>query len=194
MLKCSVSELQADAKRLEELVGLDAVRRRQLKNLTEATSKTRTRIGKLARAIERAENEHSDKLVARRLEHYGAYFKALLEEESELRQLYAPLDAVLQQFGASVAKLRFVVRRVVDVHAWADDGEGLLDLRKEGRFRGEGELARVAQAELVPAWETGDAQEAASAIGNFSVKYSGDLRKQRLVRSDGSEAAGPVGA
>lgn len=190
LLKCSVNELKAEAKRLEELVGLDAARSRELRNLTEAASKARTRIERLTRAIERAETEQTDELVARRLEHYGAYFKALLEEESELRQLYAPLDAVLREFGASVAKLRFVVRRVVDVLAWANEGETLLDLRKEGRFRGEGELARVAQDELVPAWETGDAQAAASAIGNFSVKYSGDLRKQRLVRSDGREAVG----
>ena len=190
LLQCSINELKAEASRLERLVGLDEARRKKLRNLTEAASQTRTRIQRLRQDIERSENETTDEFVARRLERYGAYFEALLEEESELRRLYAPLDDVLEQFGASVAKLRFVVKRVVDVDAWADEGESLLDLRKEGAFRGEGELARVAQDQLVAAWETGDAHEATTAIHKFVVEHSGDLRKRRLVRRDDAEALG----
>ena len=186
----SINELQAEADRLERLAGLDLKRSKELKRLTNLASKARTRIEKLKRDIERTENERVDELVARRISHYGAYFRALLEEESELRQLYAPLDDVLQRCGASVAKLRFVVKRTVDVDSWAAEGESLLDLRKEGPFRGEGELARVAQEELVAAWEAGDAQEAAAAIGEFSARYSDDLRKGRLVRGEDDEALG----
>ena len=89
-----------------------------------------------------------------------------------------------------MAKLRFVVKRVVDFRTWAAQGERLLDLRKEGRFRGEGELARVAQDELVGAWETGDAHEATSAIHDFVNKHSKDLRKQQLVRGGSADALG----
>ena len=190
LLERSIKELKAEAKRLERLVGLDTARSRELKSLTEAAGKARTRIERLTHEIERSERERPDEMVARRLEHYEAYFKALLEEESELRRLYEPLDDVLQEFGASVAKLRFVVKRVVDVAVWADQGESLLDLRKEGRFRGEGELARVAQDELVEAWETGDAHEATSAIRDFVTRHSGDLRNRRLVRGEGADALG----
>ena len=190
LLECSIDELKADAKRLEKLIGLNAARSRDLKRLTDLASKSRTRIEKLKQDIERAENERTDDLVARRLEHYGSYFNALIEEESELQRLYAPLDDVLEQFGASVAKLRFVVSRAVDVRAWAEVGEGLLDLRKEGPFRGEGELARVAECELRQAWGTGDARQATEAIDRFVTKYSGDLRKRQLVRGDDAEALG----
>ena len=139
------------------------------------------------RDVEHTKNENPKDLVARRLEHYKAYFQALLEEEAELRQLYAPLEEVIQEAGASVAKLRFVVKRVVDIKAWADRGEDLLDLRKEGRFRGEGALARVAQEKLAAAWETGSADEAAAAINGFVAAYSNDLRSQRLERASGAD-------
>lgn len=190
LLECSVNELKADVNRLQGLVGLDKARSKDLKKLTEAADDAHTRIKRLQQNIERDEGKQPDDLVIRRLQHYEAYFEALLEEESELRELYAPLDSVLRDFGASVAKLRFVVRRVVDVEAWAKQGEDLLDLRKEGRFRGEGELAQVAQDELVSAWETGGAQEAAIAINGFVTKHSDDLRNQRPSRIDSPEAIG----
>ena len=91
---CSVIELKAVAKRLERLVGLDAERSKQLRGLTEAASKARAQIARLTSDIKRAENESTDELVTRRREHYEAYFKALLDEEEELGQLYAPLDEV----------------------------------------------------------------------------------------------------
>ena len=186
----SVNELRADAKRLEGLAGIDAGRSKELESVTDAASKSRTRIQRLNQQIKRADDERTDDLATRRLGHYTAYFNALIEEESELRQIYAPLDSVLQQFGASVAKLRFVVKRAVNIDAWAEEGESLLDLRKEGPFRGEGELARVAQDELLAAWETGDAQEATEAIDSFVTKYRSDLRKRRLVRGNDAEAIG----
>ena len=188
LLKRSINELKADEERLRQLVGLDRVRSKQLKGLTEDAGQARVQIKKLKQEIKRTKNERPDELVSRRLEHYEAYFEALLEEETELRALYAPLDEVLGQSGASVAKLRFVVKRVVDVSTWANQGESLLDLRRDGRFRGEGALARVAQRELVSAWETGDAREAAEAIHAFVEEYSGDLRDQRPMRSESNSA------
>lgn len=102
-----------------------------------------------------------------------------------MRNLYAPLDAVLDEFATtSIAKLRFVVRRVVDVSSWARAGEPLLDLRREGPFRGSGELAAIAQRELTEPWATGDADDAARAINTFATDHSDDFRMQRLSRSD----------
>ena len=190
LLKRSINELKADEERLRQLVGLDKVRSKQLKGLTEEAGEVRAKIKRLEKEIERTENESTKKLSSRRLKRYEAYFKALLEEETELRALYAPLDEMLKQFGASVAKLSFVVKRVVDVAAWADQGESLLDLRRDGRFRGEGALAQVAQRQLAPAWENGNAREAAEAIHAFVNEYSGDLRDQRPVHSDGNGAFG----
>jgi hypothetical protein len=90
---------------------------------------------------------------------------------------------MLSSFGATAAKLKLAVRRRVDVSRWAAQGEELLDLRVGGRFRGVGELRRVAEDELVPAWETGDGAQAASAIRAFSQAYSNDFRDQSKARS-----------
>lgn len=190
LLKRPINELKADTERLQKKVGLDEVRGKNHKKLTDTEGQTRTKIDKREDEIQRIKSENSEELYARRLEHYAAYFGALLDEESELREMYAPLGEVLQKFGPSVAKLRFVVRRTVDLEAWTKQGEALLDLRKEGRFRGEGELSRVAQETLVPAWQNGDAQEAASAIGKFVTSHSEDLRNQRLSRGDNPKVVG----
>ena len=115
-----------------------------------------------------------------RLEHYRGYFEALLAEETELRLLYEPLDAVLKLFGSTIAKLRFNVRRVVDVEQWSSRGEGLLDLRRDGPFRGSGELTRRAEELLLPHWEAGNATQAADAIDHFAKTFSDGLRAQRL--------------
>ena len=190
LLERSMNELKADQERLQRLVGLDSARSKQLNTLTKTAGGFDKKIERLKKEIEHIEGENPKELIDRRLEHYKAYFNALLEEESELRGLYAPLADVLQQSGTSVAKLHFVVKRVVDIGDWAEHGESLLDLRREGRFRGEGELLRVAQEELVEAWETGDAETAASAIATFVKNYSEDLRKQGLVRGESGDVVG----
>lgn len=181
----TVSELQAEVARLQALVGLDDKRTKQLKALTTAANEARTRLSHLEAEVQEADRASTTELVDRRLAHYRSYFEALLEEEGELRSLYAPLDAVLDEFTAtSIAKLRFIVRRVVDVASWAEAGERLLDLRREGAFRGAGELAATAQRKLGEAWESGSAEDAANAINAFVTDHSDDFRNQRLSRGD----------
>ena len=69
----------------------------------------------------------------------------------------------LSDFGASAAKLKLSVRRKVDVAAWAAEGEKHFDLRTTGRFKGYGELERIATDELLLAWRTGDGRQAADS-------------------------------
>jgi len=184
----TVSHLAADVARLQALVGLDTQRSKQLATITNAKGQLATRIQSLSSEIAQIESEDTDSLVERRLTHYQAYFSALLEEEVQLRSLYEPLEHILQQYGTSVSKLQFSVRRVVDLEAWSTEGESYLDLRKDGRFRGEGALRRIAELSLVGAWELGDASTAARAIDGFVREYSDDLRKQFLPRGPGAEA------
>lgn len=178
----SLAQLNSDVMRLQELVGLDTERRKRLTKLSESAAGVRTHISRLSEDIERALSEDIDELIISRRDHYESYFQALIEEEDALRKLYEPLSAVLEDIGSSVSKLRFSVRRAVDVSSWARMGEELLDLRKEGRFRGEGALERAAMTELVHAWEFGDSGEAADAIDNFARKYGGDIRSQQPAR------------
>lgn len=179
----SVAALRADRERLQRLVGLDTQRARQMSNLTVDAGKANAKLAKLDSEIEAAKlaGGRMAALREQRLYHYRAYFDALLEEERELHDLYAPLQKVLSGLGASVAKLQLSVRRVVDVEQWAYAGEQLLDLRVTGQFRGSGSLASVAEKELAEVWETGDGAAAAAAIDAFSGKYSRDIRNQSLV-------------
>lgn len=180
----TVSVLVTETDRLQKLVGLDEHRTQQLKTLSSTATEMQTKIARVTKSIEDIEVTDVSFMMDRRLEYYRAYFDALLEEETQLRELYAPLDRLLSNFGPSVSKLRFVVRRHVNTDAWATAGENLLDLRREGSFRGTGALAAVARQRLTPAWETGDAHAASAAIQGFTNDYSTDLRKQASASDD----------
>jgi hypothetical protein len=91
---------------------------------------------------------------------------------------------VLDGFGPSVSKLRFSVKRHVETARWARQGEQYLDLRKAGRFRGTGELARIATDVLEPVWASGDGSAVAEAMRRFSSTYSQDLRQHSPVGRD----------
>jgi ABC-type lipoprotein export system ATPase subunit len=190
LVEKTVSELKVEQTRLERLVGLDAHRTKALATLNSNAAGIRAQIAKLDADIkgESLVDERIADLTQRRLESYAAYFNALLDEETELRELYSPLGDVLSSIGQSVAKLQFSVRRTVDIAAWAEEGEHLLDLRVTGKFQGRGELARVAQSELLDAWLTGDGETAAAAIRDFSSSYSDDVRKQSIVDTSDLEA------
>ncbi len=191
----SVLLLEAEASRLEELIGLDEARAQDLTRLTKSAAELKAAIDSMQEEIGRDEAASTDELVAQRLDRYRSYFRALLTEEEELRKLYAPIDKVLKTLSeqiansGSIAKLRFAVRRVVDLDAWATRGEALLDLRTEGPFRGEGQLAQVARQDLLEAWEIGDAKKAAEAIEAFAAKHEDDLWKHRRTPSKGAASA-----
>ena len=144
----SVANLLKEQRRLEKLVGLDDQRRQKLIKLRDQLTAGRGKLKRLGDELNAAKNSgpQIEILTKSRLEHYAAYFDALLQEERELKVLYAPLRTVLDSSGSSVAKLRFSVRRKVDIGEWARDGEELLDLRKAGPFRAQvsldGELSK----------------------------------------------------
>jgi energy-coupling factor transporter ATP-binding protein EcfA2 len=182
----TLADLRAEKLRLEHLVGLDDQRRKKLVKLDDQLAVARSRVARLDAEIDRATaaDQQIAALTQSRLDHYAAYFDALLEEEHELKELYAPLRNFLDGFGASVAKLRFSVRRKVDIGSWASEGESHLDLRKTGSFRGAGELARLAAEKLGPAWESGDGATVAEAVKSFSAEHSNEFRKQSKVGRD----------
>lgn len=187
--KQPVSILAAEQSRLQRLVGLDQRRAADLKKLNDQVAEERARLAKLEAELEHAKGAPArrESLQVERLAHYAAYFDALIQEETELKELYAPLADKLLQFGTSTAKLKLSVRRKVDVAVWAAEGERHLDLRTSGTFRGYGEMERLAIEHLLPAWQSGDGQEAADAIRRFSAAYSADLAAQSTARARGSD-------
>jgi hypothetical protein len=185
LLTQTVSALRVEGDRLQRLVGIDRSRTERLRVITSESSKVSAALAEVDAEIVAAQQADGrlNELGDERLSHYTAYFDALLEEESELRALYAPLDRILSESSESVRRLRFSVRRVVDIARWTDAGEALLDLRKDGAFRGRGMLRQIATSELLEAWQSGNGHVAAAAVRAFSVQHSGDLRAQSRVDS-----------
>ena len=117
-------------------------------------------------------NGRIDALRQQRRSDYVGVFQAILEEEKTLQALYQPLKAQIAQAQGSLAKLAFTVRRKVDLDAWCDLGESLLDLRSAGVFKGKGSLLSIASLTLRDAWLTGDAVQAGDALQQFIAAYS----------------------
>jgi len=64
----------------------------------------------------------------------------------------------------------------VDASAWAEVAEAnLIDRRKSGPFSGRGALITIANAELKPIWEKGDASQIEAAMSAFVAKYWKDF-------------------
>lgn len=173
----TLSLLEKELTRLRRLVGIDSENAKKLTKLSEKIAKDESALGKLDKEIELARQADAriKELVDDRKNAYAGVFDAIIEEERELSDLYAPLKANLNAQGGELSKLSFTVRRSVDVGSWATTGENLLDLRKLGPFKGKGTLLEIAKAELAPAWERGTSAEVAEAMARFRDKHEQSL-------------------
>jgi hypothetical protein len=169
--------LERERDRLQRLVGVDEQNARRYRALSEKITKAEAALAKVVAEIDRA-GKADDALKSLRVQRKRAYqgiFEAVVEEERELAALYAPLKARIASGPGAVAKLSFSVRRTVDMGAWTQRGEALLDLRAAGPFRGKGELGRVAEAVLGAAWRRGTAPDVGTAMSEFVASYGENL-------------------
>ena len=82
----------------------------------------------------------------------------------------------------TLQKLAFAVFRTADVRAWANAAEtDLVDLRRQGPFRGKGSLSELADATLKEAWETGNPEIVGDAMTQFRTEYQNDLLDHATV-------------
>jgi putative AbiEii toxin of type IV toxin-antitoxin system/AAA domain-containing protein len=182
--------LEAEIARIEKLVNVD-------RNTAQRFSALSRKIVEEADALKRLNEKLVDcvgakdratALVADREATYRRVFDAILGEETVLTNLYAPIRARLAQGSETLRKLSFTVSRIADVEQWADEGEQLLDLRRQGSFRGQGALQKQADAILKRAWESGDAEAVANAMTEFRREHQDALLEHAQVpRSDQSE-------
>lgn len=179
----SLSVLQAELARVQQLVGVDRDRAKRYDQLTQRIVADETAAAKLEREIAIAEGAKAriTKLQADRITAYKGVIAALVEEQQQLEALYAPLKIRLEEELGALGRLSFSVRRTADVQAWADAGEELLDVRKAGAFRGRGTLATRAMETLKSVWETGSVDEAGDAMGAFFQRHRQDFLDQANV-------------
>jgi len=194
--KHPLSLLERELARLRKLVGLDGQNARRFKLISEKVSKAKIALGKVDAEIEKGKTA-GERIDTLRLQRRGAYvgvFQAVVDEEKALADLYQPLKARIAEASGSLSKLAFTVRRQVDMAAWCDVGESLLDLRAGGTFKGKGSLRALAEASLLDAWQSGDAVRAGEALVDFVGAYSSGLRAQRLAHMEPKEWARRISA
>lgn len=194
--KLPLALLERELDRLRRLVGMDAQNARRFKMIADKVSKAKLALEKIDADIRKGEGaaERMEGLRQQRRAAYVGIFQAVLEEEAALTDLYQPLKARIGQAPGALSKLAFTVRRNVDMAAWCDAGEELLDLRSAGAFKGKGSLRFLAEETLADAWRTGDAAQAGEALQKFVSTYSVDLRGHRPEHTEPKEWARRVSA
>ena len=182
----SLSLLERELARLRTVVGVDAQNAKRFTTLSDKITKAETALTKVLQQIERIQgaDERIRALVDARRAAYAAIFEAIVEEEHELADLYAPIKERIDGAAGSLSNLSFSVRRIVDLERWAAKGESLLDLRTNGPFKGRGELLLSARAGLLPAWATDDAAQAAAALLDFVKANEAALRTHMPENAD----------
>lgn len=170
--------LKAEMARLEQLISADQVVRAQYVALSGRIAKESSELQTIESRLLDAQGAATRRKVLQgeRDDAYGRAFDAIVSEQNALADLYAPLMTKLAAASGTLNRLSFTVTRVVDVHAWGTVAEDrLIDCRRSGPFFGRGSLIRVAESDLKPAWQTGDAAIVQSAMTAFIATYTSSL-------------------
>lgn len=177
----TISVLQAESDRLAKLIGVDQQNARKFTALTQRIQAAQKQLEghKTQLAVAQKADEEIRKISSGRRDVYRQVFDTFVELQSELSKLYAPLKDSLESEEGALGKLRFVVRRVVDLDRWVDLGEDLLDLRKDGPFKGRGSLKIAAQNKLLNAWESADPASADKAVDAFIEEHRKEIGVHR---------------
>lgn len=176
----TLSLLDREVARLNQLVGADQTKIKRYATLSDKIAKAELGLGKLDEQIARAQlaEERIRELIELRRVSYAGVFEAIVEEEAELKALYAPIRERIAADTGSMGRLAFTVKRNVDIERWATAGEDLLDLRT-GPFRGRGQLLGAARGILLAPWQAGSASEAAQALLQFVKTNEENLRAHK---------------
>jgi energy-coupling factor transporter ATP-binding protein EcfA2 len=177
----SLNLLQAERDALVKDVGVDAMLQKKYEQLQRLKAQHEAGLGRLNLRIMEAEDAdgRQAKTIEERRERYAAVFDTFSEEEERLRLLYAPLEKQLKGARGALGKLRFLVKRNVDVNTWVSQGEDLVDLRSATVFKGRGGLQKIVESRLLQAWRTGGASDVASAMEEFRLAHKDDILKAR---------------
>lgn len=173
-----LAPIAAEMTRLETLFSADKLVRGQYAALTSRIAQENSALQTLETRLTDAQGAATRRkdLQNERDDTYGRVFEAIINEQSALAGLYAPLMARLAASSGTLKKLSFSVRRIADVQAWGSVAEEeLLDRRKTGPFYGRGSLIAAAIEALKPAWETGSAADVQAAMTAFMARYLRDL-------------------
>ncbi len=173
----TLSLLQKEQRRLEAIIGVDAIRRRRYAELSGKIAKAEARLNKLGEEIVEAKAAKTEivKLREQREETYRNIIGEIVKEEKLLQHLYRPIEDSLKAQEGALNKLTFSVRRQVDLEGWTDAGESNLDVRKAGAFRGKGALHEKSEQLLANVWRNGDPAKVAETMSSFRASFRSEF-------------------
>ncbi|QXQ17778.1 TrlF family AAA-like ATPase [Pseudomonas tolaasii] len=172
-----LTELEQRLIAIRKEVGIDILQQRkydELQTKIRSDEAALKRLDAQITASEGAEARKKDLISARRDIHLEV-FQSYIEEEEQLQNLYAPLEAELRNATGALAKLKVIVKRRVSLDSWTKAGEGFIDLRVAEKLRGKGTLRKEVEQYLLEAWCNGTPQDVAEAMESFRDAFSQDL-------------------
>lgn len=186
--------LQQELARLGKLIGIDAQNTKRFAALNDKIAKAAKSLEKLNAQIEKSKTaeERIQVLILRRREAYAGVFGAIVDLEKQLGLLYAPLARNLSDSSGSLSQLGFAVRRQVNVENWAAEGEELLDLRRNGPFKGRGALLDAAKEMLLVPWQSGSPEDVSDAMQKFIKDKEAAIKEHKPETGDSREWASAV--
>lgn len=180
----SLALLEAEIERINKLISADIVTQRQFAALSTKIVEESTALQVLSEKLEDAKGakDRAKSLQEEREAAYLRVFEAIFAEHNVLTKLYEPLMKRITAASGTLQKLSFTVSRTADFGAWATVAEqDLLDLRRQGSFKGKGNLKTFAENILKEAWESGNPEVASRAIATFREQYQDDLLECSIV-------------
>ncbi|MFA4986661.1 MAG: AAA family ATPase [Candidatus Brocadiia bacterium] len=182
--------LRTERDRLQRETGVEKEKAQKYKVLQQSMSTAGAERERTKKEIEHAEaaDKRRRDLLEKRRGCYAEVFDTLEREQQILEGLYAPLGSYLKE-DRGVAKLEFFVHRRIDLAAWVERGEGLLDLRNAGAFHGKGALETAARESLLSAWRSGGKAEVANAMQQFLERHASSLRRGMAAHATVAQVA-----
>jgi len=165
----TIFEVGGKIERLRELVSKDEESRKRFLDLQKQISETSGRVERLSKEIENIDNRVRKELSQKeqsRLAYYAEFFTALQQDESGLRELYAPMQEAIGRMGAEM-QFEIDVGYQIDFRAWLDKLGSFFDNRRAGADAQRKEIERFVESELAPAWKKGKTEEIAIAFRRF---------------------------
>ncbi len=190
----SVISVQSEIAELKQRVANDEVSRKRLLDLQKQIAErvaTGERLAKEILHLDEKVIKTLEKQKAKRVALYLDLFKALSADEAGLKELYAPMQDAIHQFGEEM-QFSVSVGYQIDSRSWLDRFARFVDRRRAGAEAKCLEIERIAETKLVPAWKSGDLDGIKSAfeeflsaidIQSFPQKY-GTSKLSRVELSD----------
>lgn len=154
----SIFAIKRKIETLRGIVAKDEMSRKRFLDLQKKISEKVKSRERLEREIKNLDENVSATLAKRRerqIELYLEVFKALSADEEGLKELYAPLQEAIDQFGEEM-QFSVSVGYQIDAKSWLAQSSRFFDGRRVGAEAKRTQIEKIVERQLGPAWKSGD--------------------------------------